>query len=159
MSLTQARAYEHIFSQVGILNASLGIGTFAFSFIGTATANGSGNALGRQYLGWNAAKFPGVSRLNLHVSLGTTAALAAETLTFGLYPVDWSGTTNQIPTFGTVIAGSTIVFATPGVNAELSGTSTDFTPPATDTYMIGCLVDDAIPAGTNTQAQILLRGR
>lgn len=159
MPLYRAPMYEHIFQQVGILPASTAAGTRWFSIIGTGTASGTGLATGRPILVWDATKFPGVTVLNLHVSMSATVAQTGVTFTYGLYPVAWSGTTSQTPTFGTVVAGSTIAFVAPGNDAELEGVSADFARPASDTYMIGMVTDATMPAACMMSFQAILRGR
>lgn len=91
-------------------------------------------------------------RLRAQVSANATA-WSSVTATFGLYPLTFAGTTDQLSiTLGTVVSGSTVALANPGASATAQGNSGDFTIPSDGLYGIGFVTSATL---TNNNMSLL----
>lgn len=91
-------------------------------------------------------------RLRAQVSTNATA-WSSVTATFGLYPVTFAGSADDVvPTLGTVVSGSTVAHADPGASGTVTGTSGDFTVPSDGMYTIGVVTSAQL---TNNAAALL----
>jgi len=98
------------------------------------------------------------ARYRLQAQVLTNAVAPGVNLTFGLYPVSTvKGAAGGI-TFnvGTVITGSTVAINAPAKESLNQGNSGDFTAPAANFYVIGCVVSGTTAASSwiNTSAQL-----
>ena len=85
----------------------------------------------------------------------------AITFTFGLYPVTATagGADAGNATLGTVATGSTVAFASPGVQSLNQGNSGDFTAPAAGFYTLGYVSSRTITANSNVTVAAVLQVR
>lgn len=101
------------------------------------------------------------TRYRLRAQVLTNATAPAVNFTFGLYPVSTvKGAAGGI-TFnvGTVISGSTVAINTPAKESLNQGNSGDFTAPAANFYVIGCVVSGTTAASSwvNISCQLQYR--
>jgi hypothetical protein len=86
----------------------------------------------------------------------------ARTITCGLYPVSSAtgGTDSIQVTLGTVVAGSTVAFASPSAASLNQGNSGDFTIPADGFYALGFnLAGGVITANSRVAVNVHLQQR
>ncbi len=92
------------------------------------------------------------TKLRIKASLVTNAVAPAQNFTVGLYPIaTYGGASSAEPTVasvGTVVAGSTVTFTTPGAGARTPQTGTDFNCPAAGAYILGVLPAGATAGGS-----------
>jgi hypothetical protein len=92
------------------------------------------------------------TKLRIRVSLVTNAVAPAQNFTVGLYPIATYGGVSSaepvIATIGTVVAGSTVPFTTPGAGARTVQTGADFNFPAAGAYVLGVLPGGATAGGS-----------
>lgn len=94
--------------------------------------------------------------------VGTNAVAPGITITFGLYPLTFTpGASGVASTWvaGAVVAGSTIAFATPAANGQLTGNSGDFTAPATGYFAVGFALSSNTAANSVTHLRAMLQAR
>jgi hypothetical protein len=99
------------------------------------------------------------TRYRLRAQVLINAVAPAVNLTFGLYPVSTvKGAAGGI-TFnvGTVIAGSTVAINAPAKESLNQGNSGDFTAPAANFYVIGCVVSGSTAASSWINASCQLQ--
>lgn len=99
-------------------------------------------------------------RLRAECMIGGTAP--AVTLTAGLYPVTFNtagAAAFNTATLGTVVAGSTVAFASPGANTRTQSVSTVFTAPAAGWYAIGVAASAATAASSVSVIYAMLQQR
>lgn len=89
-------------------------------------------------------------KLRVRAQLIGNAIAPGVTFTIGMYPIDAiAGAPGQFTfTVGTVVPGSTVVFATPGIGADLEANSGDFTIPADGRYVLAAAVSGAMAANS-----------
>ncbi len=85
------------------------------------------------------------TKLRLRAQVATNAIAPTTTHTVGLYPVTVAGGIDATTvTLGTVVSGSTVVFAAPPASTVTQGNSGDLTIPADGAYVLG-VVNNAAP--------------
>lgn len=104
------------------------------------------------------------TKCRLRAQLITNSVAPAVTFTVGLYAVTafggGSAASPLVNTIGTVIAGSTVVFTTPGAsNGGAQGNSGDFTAPSAAFYVIGVAVSGAAAANSSEAISVQLQVR
>lgn len=139
-------------------------GTYYFQNSAAAPIAAGAQVASAPYLYLDPADFAVVGRttkLRLQVGAVVNDVGPAVTITVGLYPV--SATTGAVGNvayaLGTVVAGSTVAFASPAANSRTHADSGDFTPPSADQYLIG-LVSSGTPAASSAvqlRAQLQVR--
>lgn len=79
------------------------------------------------------------TKMRLRVRCTTNSVAPSVTYTAGLYPVTafggGSGTPPTVATLGTVVTGSTVVFASPGAATNTVSLSSEFNAPASGNYV------------------------
>lgn len=99
-------------------------------------------------------------KLRVRAQCHTNATAPAITLTVGLYPITASagGSDQNVITLGSVVAGSTVAFASPGASASNQGNSGDFSLPADGHYALGVALSgtQATNASVSLAAQLQL---
>lgn len=118
-------------------------GTYWFSEAATLASAGLATPLSAIFI--EAEDFPNVAditpKLKIKVQLFTNDVAPGATFTVGLYPFSRPSTSGGSGVLiyqpGTVIAGSTVTFTTPGADGAFNGTSGDFALPAPGHYALG----------------------
>lgn len=101
------------------------------------------------------------TKLRLRAQAFANGTASGITFTVGLYPVSSVGGGSNLVAFtlGSVIAGSTVPFASPGVNSENEGNSGDFNFPSDDNYLLGVVLSGSLPVSSSVvlAAQLQVR--
>ena len=98
---------------------------------------------------------------NIRCNAVTNATASAVNFTVGLYPVTASaGAAATVSvTLGTLVAGSTTAFNTPGAGALLNGASGDFAAPAAANFALAVVVSGAMAANSSVMVRARLFSR
>lgn len=85
------------------------------------------------------------TKLRIYVIQYTFATAPNITYTFGLYPLSSvsGGSASLVYNVGTVITGSTVARAASATNTTYIDVTSDFDPPSTGTYVMGCVTSSA----------------
>lgn len=124
----------------------------------TAAANNP-STIAMAYL--DPADWPGIGTLAYRLSavLATNATAPTVSFTYGLYPITAvaGGANVNTMTLGTVVTGSTVLFATPAASTQFQANSGDFTPPVAGYYCLAMAcsgtgaANSAVALGANLQ--------
>ncbi len=99
-------------------------------------------------------------KLRLRAQVLTNATKPTITFTVGLYPMTFSGGTNELKvTLGTVVSGSTVAIVEPAASAATSGTGSDFTIPSDGYYMFGLVTNAGLTANNVSIVTAQLQSR
>jgi hypothetical protein len=100
--------------------------------------------------------------LRLVFSVATNQVAPANTMTLGLYPVNFTaGVSGSANTYalGTVVTGSTVAVATPTASTRQAVVSADFTAPSAGWYTLGVAFSGAPAANARTDLDARIQQR
>jgi hypothetical protein len=100
------------------------------------------------------------TKLFLRAQVETNATAPGITFTFGLYPMTLSGGNNIIiHTLGTLVPGSSVAIASPGVNGTTQASSGDFAIPSDAKYCLAVESSAVMPTNSvvSCHAQLYVR--
>lgn len=157
-------AYKNIQILSYVVSASLAANTFYMDSAGTLRVNSAltGNApVVFHLIAADYAVAGKTSKLSMRASCIVNGFGPAMTLTTGLYPVTaiTSGSNVMGVTLGTVVAGSTVAFASPSASSINVGVSGDFNFPSDGLYAIGLVTSGTSASQSATAINSYLRYR
>lgn len=153
------KIYRRVDGVSGGASSTFAAGTYMFvgSSGGVVLSAGAASALASSafYLDpADVAAAPRTAKLRLGAGVIVNGTAPATTMTFGLYPVaTFGGASPNMPTvatLGTVVAGSTVGFASPAASSSGQVNSGDFTYPSAGYYVIGI-----VNSGTSTANSVM----
>lgn len=144
--------YKRLQTCIAAMSAPPG-GTYMFNNTGTLNTSGASLTTNTiqsiQLVAADLAVAGKTTKLRIRAQISCNATAPAITFTFGLYPYTVAGGANTlVPTFGTVVAGSTVAVTTPSASTVTASASSDVTIPADGAYALGVVLSGGAAANS-----------